>query len=101
MPGSVFCTAPICSQLPAVASAGQAGYADAWLMEGTAAWAEDASLEKSLELLPASLDRALQQDWSAGIEALKDADRTLVIARGRLYVRNAEQMACYELTRPD
>ena len=31
MPGSVFCTAPICSQLPAVASAGQAGYADAWL----------------------------------------------------------------------
>jgi hypothetical protein len=31
MPGSTFCTAPICNQLPAVASAGQAGYADAWL----------------------------------------------------------------------
>ena len=31
MPGSSFCTAPICGQLPAVASAGQAGYADAWL----------------------------------------------------------------------
>ena len=31
MPGSSFCTAPICSQLPAVPSAGQAGYADAWL----------------------------------------------------------------------
>jgi hypothetical protein len=31
MPGSAFCTAPICSALPAVASAGQAGYADAWL----------------------------------------------------------------------
>jgi hypothetical protein len=31
MPGSAFCTAPICSQLPAVASTGQAGYADAWL----------------------------------------------------------------------
>jgi hypothetical protein len=31
MPGSSFCTAPICSQLPAVATAGQAGYADAWL----------------------------------------------------------------------
>ena len=31
MPGSVFCTAPMCSQLPAVASGGQAGYADAWL----------------------------------------------------------------------
>jgi hypothetical protein len=31
MPGSAFCTAPICSQLPAVASTGVAGYADAWL----------------------------------------------------------------------
>lgn len=31
MPGSSFCTAPICGQLPAVASGGQAGYADAWL----------------------------------------------------------------------
>jgi hypothetical protein len=31
MPGSAFCTVPACSQLPAVASAGQAGYADAWL----------------------------------------------------------------------
>jgi hypothetical protein len=31
MPGSSFCTAPICGQLPAVATAGQAGYADAWL----------------------------------------------------------------------
>jgi glucosamine--fructose-6-phosphate aminotransferase (isomerizing) len=49
----------------------------------TAAWAEDTSLAKALEFLPASLDRALQQDWSAGIAALKDADRTLIIARGR------------------
>jgi hypothetical protein len=31
MPGSSFCTAPLCSQLPAVSSAGEAGYADAWL----------------------------------------------------------------------
>jgi hypothetical protein len=31
MPGSAFCTAPICAELPPVASAGQAGYADAWL----------------------------------------------------------------------
>src|SRR5690606_10934522 len=30
MPGSSFCTVPGCD-LPAVASAGQAGYADAWL----------------------------------------------------------------------
>jgi hypothetical protein len=30
MPGSAFCTAPGCN-LPAVATAGQAGYADAWL----------------------------------------------------------------------
>ncbi len=31
MPGSAFCTVPQCSVLPAVSSAGQAGYADAWL----------------------------------------------------------------------
>jgi carboxypeptidase family protein len=31
MPGSSFCTVPTCSQLPPVASNGQAGYADGWL----------------------------------------------------------------------
>ena len=31
MPGSSFCTVPLCSQLPAVLPAGQGGYADAWL----------------------------------------------------------------------
>jgi hypothetical protein len=31
MPGSAFCTAPGCAALPAVASNGVAGYADAWL----------------------------------------------------------------------
>jgi Carboxypeptidase regulatory-like domain len=31
MPGSAFCTAARCAELPAVLSAGQAGYADAWL----------------------------------------------------------------------
>jgi hypothetical protein len=31
MPGSAACPSPLCSQLPAVASAGQAGYADGWL----------------------------------------------------------------------
>jgi hypothetical protein len=31
MPGSSFCTVTRCGELPAVASAGQAGYADAWL----------------------------------------------------------------------
>ena len=31
MPGSSFCTAPICSAVPPVASNGQAGYADSWL----------------------------------------------------------------------
>ncbi len=30
-PGSAFCTVPLCAQLPAVAEAGRAGYADAWL----------------------------------------------------------------------
>ena len=31
MPGSAFCTAPICSTLPVVAPTGQSGYADSWL----------------------------------------------------------------------
>jgi hypothetical protein len=31
MPGSTSCPSPLCSQLPAVASAGQAGYADSWI----------------------------------------------------------------------
>jgi hypothetical protein len=31
MPGSAFCVVSRCGELPAVASAGQAGYADAWL----------------------------------------------------------------------
>ncbi|MGQ0732645.1 MAG: carboxypeptidase regulatory-like domain-containing protein [Acidobacteriota bacterium] len=31
MPGSAFCTVPTCATLPAVLSAGEAGYADAWL----------------------------------------------------------------------
>ena len=31
MPGSAFCVVARCGELPAVASAGQAGYADAWL----------------------------------------------------------------------
>lgn len=31
MPGSAFCTSPACLALPPVATAGQAGYADAWL----------------------------------------------------------------------
>jgi glutamine---fructose-6-phosphate transaminase (isomerizing) len=49
----------------------------------TAAWAQDADLTRALDALPASLERALREDWSAGIHALKDAERTLVIARGR------------------
>jgi hypothetical protein len=31
MPGSVFCTEPICATLPEVAETGQSGYADSWL----------------------------------------------------------------------
>jgi hypothetical protein len=31
MPGSAACPSPLCSELPAVATGGQAGYADAWL----------------------------------------------------------------------
>jgi hypothetical protein len=31
MPGSAFCTEPLCASLPPVAEAGQSGYADSWL----------------------------------------------------------------------
>ena len=31
MPGGAFCAVPVCATLPAVAAAGEAGYADAWL----------------------------------------------------------------------
>jgi glutamine---fructose-6-phosphate transaminase (isomerizing) len=47
-----------------------------------AAWQDDGVLQAALSALPLLLARAASADWSAGLEALKDADRLLVIGRG-------------------
>ena len=47
-----------------------------------AAWQDDAELYASLAKLPEVLTRAVAADWSAGVEALKGADRLFVIGRG-------------------
>jgi len=47
-----------------------------------AAWEQDAAFSAALQALPAVLDSAWAQDWSAGVEALRAADRLYVIGRG-------------------
>jgi glucosamine--fructose-6-phosphate aminotransferase (isomerizing) len=47
-----------------------------------AAWQQDADFGTALAALPQALQRAWQQDWSAGVEALRGADRLYVIGRG-------------------
>jgi glucosamine--fructose-6-phosphate aminotransferase (isomerizing) len=47
-----------------------------------AAWQEDAPLARAIAGLPSALDAAVRSDWSAGVEALADADRLFVIGRG-------------------
>jgi glutamine---fructose-6-phosphate transaminase (isomerizing) len=47
-----------------------------------AAWQEDTALTAALDVLPASLERAAEQDWSAAIPVLQNADKLLVIGRG-------------------
>ncbi len=57
----------------------------AQLVAGTrlvASWSRDDVLLDALERVPETLEQALDSDWSAGIAALIDADRLLVIARG-------------------
>ena len=46
------------------------------------AWQNDTVLQTALRELPAVLARAVDADWSAGVDALKDADRLFVIGRG-------------------
>ncbi|HEY9100745.1 SIS domain-containing protein [Chitinimonas sp.] len=45
-------------------------------------WADDEALLKGLAALPDALRQAQEADWSAGVEALKDADRIMVVGRG-------------------
>ncbi|MDT8999934.1 SIS domain-containing protein [Paucibacter sp. APW11] len=47
-----------------------------------AAWQGDEDLQAALQQLPAALEVAAQQDWSAAVDVLKDADRLFVIGRG-------------------
>ena len=47
-----------------------------------AAWGDDAPLHVALRALPDALSGAVDADWSAGVDALKDADRLFVIGRG-------------------
>jgi glucosamine--fructose-6-phosphate aminotransferase (isomerizing) len=46
------------------------------------AWQDDAALQQGLQQLPAALEQAVQADWSAAVDALKDADRLFVVGRG-------------------
>lgn len=45
-------------------------------------WADDEALLRGLAALPDALRLAQEADWSAGVEALKDADRIMVVGRG-------------------
>jgi glucosamine--fructose-6-phosphate aminotransferase (isomerizing) len=47
-----------------------------------AQWQGDAELQSAIDHLPGALEEAAQQDWSAAIDALGDADRLFVIGRG-------------------
>lgn len=47
-----------------------------------AAWSEDAAFRDGLQKLPQMLSSALELDWSAGADALHDARRMFVLARG-------------------
>jgi glucosamine--fructose-6-phosphate aminotransferase (isomerizing) len=47
-----------------------------------AAWQDDATLLAAVQALPATLSAAVESDWSAGADILKDADRLFVIGRG-------------------
>ncbi len=47
-----------------------------------AAWGGDVDLCAALPSLPETLSIAAESDWSAGVEALRNADRLFVIGRG-------------------
>lgn len=47
-----------------------------------ATWQQDAAFEAALRALPEALARAVDADWSAGLDALGTADRLFVIGRG-------------------
>lgn len=48
----------------------------------TAAWQRDTALAAAISDLPEALSRAAANDWSAGIDVLKNAEQMYVIGRG-------------------
>ena len=52
------------------------------IVQLVAAWTQDDDLTAALETLPAGLAQAWEQDWSAGIEALREATNLYVLGRG-------------------
>ena len=52
------------------------------IVQMVAAWTQDDELAGALEALPAALSAAWEQDWSAGIEALREATNLYVLGRG-------------------
>ncbi|MBV8468156.1 MAG: SIS domain-containing protein [Burkholderiales bacterium] len=45
-------------------------------------WADDKQLLDGLAALPDALSKALDADWSAGVEALRNTDKLMVVGRG-------------------
>jgi glucosamine--fructose-6-phosphate aminotransferase (isomerizing) len=45
-------------------------------------WQGDATLLQALDQLPAQLQQACRQDWSAAIPVLSQAERIMVVGRG-------------------
>ncbi len=52
------------------------------LVQLVAYWREDKGLIEALETLPEALHKAAEADWSAGLDALVEADNGLVVGRG-------------------
>ncbi len=62
--------------------AGGAALVAAWQRAGGAEAGHDPGFDAALAALPAQLQRGLQQDWGAAVEALATAQRLYVVARG-------------------
>lgn len=52
------------------------------LAQLVAYWRDDKGLIDALELLPEALHKAVEADWSAGLDALVEADNGLIVGRG-------------------
>jgi glucosamine--fructose-6-phosphate aminotransferase (isomerizing) len=62
------------------------------LAQLVAHWADDKGLKDALALLPESLYKAAEAEWSAGLEPLVEADSALVVGRGYAFA-TAQELA--------